>query len=102
MLALLVSLGGITAMVLGQAGNDSTPIGAWVSGGGAAAAVSGIVYIARLMATGKLVARDPDAEARALKELLDQVLKLAQEGGKREDDYLQFLKSQFPSTRDPK
>lgn len=63
----------------------------WISGGGAVTAVGGIVYIARLMATGQLVARDPAKEAAELKTLLDQVLEVTRTGADREAAYRQLL-----------
>lgn len=56
---------------------DFTTAGSWVTATGSAVAVGGLAYIARLMASGKLVARDP-ARVEA------QVLELVEKSDKRE------------------
>jgi hypothetical protein len=92
-LAVLVGTGvsSAAAILAAAGGTTTTDLAPWVSGGGAATAVAGIVYIAKLMATGKLVARDPALEAAELKQLLDRVLTVATASGEREDAYRQLL-----------
>lgn len=60
------------------AANNTTDFTPWVSGGGAAAAVGGLVYIAKKLADGSLVAypvadlhRQSDERERQLHELVD-------------------------------
>lgn len=81
--------------VLGQTSptTDPSTIAPWVSAGGSVTAVGGIVYIARLLATGRLVARDPAEVEKRLQTLVDEVSAVAEEGHQREVDYLEFLKA---------
>lgn len=93
-LALLVSAVGTLALAA-QTAAPTNELAPYISGGGAAAAVGGLVYIARLMANGRLVARDPAVEAEALKGLLDRVLKVEEVGGERERSYHALLVDQL-------
>ena len=63
----------------------------YATGAGATAAVGGLVYIARLMATGRLVARDPALVEKTLMEMTHQLTKLVESDQEHEDDYRQFL-----------
>lgn len=79
--ALLTVLVGNAVMVGGSllaqtASGGPGDLAPWISGAGSVTAVGGIVYIARLMATGQLVARDPAAETEALKDLVRDTAEL--------------------------
>jgi hypothetical protein len=81
-------------VIIAQVDDGATgSIGAFVSAGGAAAAVGGIVYIAKLMATGQLVARDPARVEQKLTEVVDQSQTLLRESHVREQSYLEWLSS---------
>jgi hypothetical protein len=82
------SLGALLAQVPSSGGGELAP---YVSGAGSITAVAGIVYIARLLATGRLVARDPSIEAEALKKLADSNAELAKEAHEREANYRDLL-----------
>lgn len=66
--------------------------GPWVSAGGSVTAVAGIVYIAKMLADGKLVARDPSQVEQQLKALVEKVSEVAREGHEREQDYMRLLR----------
>lgn len=55
LLALAGATAGLLAVVLAAATDPSSPLGPWAGVGGAAAAVSCLVYIATLFARGQLV-----------------------------------------------
>lgn len=87
--ALGVAFAGNSALLLsasdvaGQTGSDLAP---WLQGGGSAAAVAGLVYVARLIVTGQLVPRPvKDVEAELGASILaaaqreDRVLKIAED-----------------------
>lgn len=82
LLGVATSVGGMLAQASG--GGDIAPL---VSGGGAVTAVGGIVYIARLMATGRLVARDTDVVSRELEQLAVKITNVADRALQREKDY---------------
>lgn len=84
-----VGLGSVFAQSATDATQPWVPI---ISGSGAATAVAAIVYIARLMANGRLVARDPDAVEKQLLQINASLAKLVETGQKREEDYLGFLR----------
>lgn len=63
--------GAVTAIVATAHGGD---IGPWVSGGGSAVSVGGMVWVARQVVAGKLVVRDV-ARSEALLEEAVSVLK---------------------------
>jgi hypothetical protein len=91
--AVATSLGGAVVglgSVLAQVGNDSD-LGPWVSGGGAFAAVSGLVYVAKKFADGSIVARDVAESERAATHREDELKALIKEGRDREDGYRAFL-----------
>jgi hypothetical protein len=99
-LALCAVLAGNAAMaaaaILAQtSGGGAADIAPWVSGAGSMTAVAGIVYIARLMATGQLVARDPAAENEALKDYLRRVLNVEEAGRDREVSYHNLLVDRY-------
>lgn len=83
----LVNVGTFLAQTAGPA-NDFAP---YVSGAGSITAVGGIVYIARLLATGRLVARDPFIETEALKKLAEVNADLLKDAHTRESAYLDLL-----------
>lgn len=96
-LALIVSSAGFA---LGQLGvllaQTSTPtgqdLGPWVSAAGAAAAVSGMVYIAKMMADGKLVARDPAAVESRLMSIAERANQLTADSHQRESTYIEVIR----------
>lgn len=92
LLAVLTGAGMMSlSEVLAQASGAPTDLAPYVSGAGSVTAVGGIVYIARLLATGRLVARDPSIEAEALKKLAENNAHLAEEAHEREGHYRDLL-----------
>lgn len=73
--------------------DDPTNIGPIVSAGGSVTAVGGIVYIAHLLASGRLVARDPAASEQYLREANARLLQLTHEAQERENEYIDMLKT---------
>lgn len=55
--ALAVAGGGNVAVVLASADSGASQIAPWLQGGGSAAAVAGLVYVARMIVKGDLVPR---------------------------------------------
>lgn len=84
----LVAFSALLAQTAGGTPADFAP---WISGAGSVTAVGGIVYIARLMATGQLVARDPAAENEQLKDMVRAVTALTEESAERERSYHSLL-----------
>lgn len=86
------TMAGLAAVIAqSQPSGDLGALAPWASVAGSGAAVAGIVYIARLMATGKLVARDPAlAEAEQLK-TTQRLLELLDAANTREDRFYQYL-----------
>lgn len=76
--ALVLAVGGAVTTISGAllaASGDS--VGPWVSGGGAAAAVGGLVYVAKKFAAGELAAVN-------LTELVEQIVGLLRDSQARE------------------
>ena len=103
-IALIAAAAGFTttslASAFAQATADPTTT-QWVTGSSAALAVAALAYIARQLASGKLVARDvavSEAELRARAEKADQtverVLELARMAHEREERLFNFLAHQ--------
>lgn len=102
-IALIAAAAGFTttslASAFAQATADPTTT-QWVTGSSAALAVAALAYIARQLASGKLVARDAvsEAELRARAEKADQtveqVLELARMAHEREERLFNFLAHQ--------
>jgi hypothetical protein len=89
---IITALGGmasVVGVVASASGNGD--VGQYLSGGGAAAAVGGLVYVARLMATGQLVARDTHEESETLKDYLERVLTVEMGSAAREREMGAFL-----------
>lgn len=93
--AIASSLAGTVAsgvgFLLAQTPGGADNLAPYVSGGGAAAAVAGLVYIAKKLASGELVAvpianvmKQQEDRERKLSELLE-------DGKEREDVYKSFL-----------
>lgn len=89
--ALAVTSLGVLASIAAQATGGGGDLAPYVSGGGAAAAVAGIVYLGRLMANGKLVSRDVAAEIELLKAMNSTLSELVAQGRRREDDHRRLL-----------
>lgn len=89
--AALSSFGWLLAQTAGDTGADFGP---WVSAGGSATAVAGIVYIAKLMADGKLVARDPAASEQRLTSLTETSHQLVIDAHQREATYVDVIRGQ--------
>ena len=70
--------------ILSQVATDDK-VSPWLTTGSAGLSIAALVYIAKLMASGKLVARDPDTVERSLIDLTKRVTDLAEESHKRED-----------------
>jgi len=68
--ATLVTSGAVASAVTAAA-DTSADLGPWVQGGSAVLAVGALGYIARMLADGRLVARDTAAEIALLKTMLD-------------------------------
>lgn len=79
------------AGIIAQSAPSADSVAPWVSAGGSGVAVAGIVYIARLMATGRLVARDPALEARTLERLTETSLEIAKAAHEREKTLMDLL-----------
>lgn len=83
----------VTGLVLGLSDtgvpNDVAPL---VSAGGGVTLAGCVVYIAKLLAQGRLVARDPAVEAEALRKLAGYNAQLAADAHQREADYLDLLR----------
>ena len=84
--ALTVASAGNAATTLLAASDVPTGVAPWVQAGGGASAVVGLVYVARLIANGRLVPREvKDAEAELRASILaaaqreERVLRLAEE-----------------------
>jgi hypothetical protein len=78
--SLIVSACGFAGMIAGSILAQTAPgsdFGPWVSGGSASIAVGALVYMARALTTGRLVARDTQAETEHLKELVRETAELA-------------------------
>lgn len=91
---------GVIAATLGPfiAQATAPDVAPWVSAGGATAAVGGLVYVARLLASGQLIAapvaaREKEASERekVLERLVEQSHDLIAEGNRREDAFHRFL-----------
>lgn len=84
---------GSSLSILGAATDPGAggEIATYVQGAGAAAAVSGLAYMARLMATGRLVARDPARVEAALLEINEKMIDLLRSSQSRETDYRELL-----------
>lgn len=100
--ALIAAIAGNAAVMAGALLAQTASPGAadfapWISGAGSMTAVAGLVYVARLMATGQLVARDPAAEAEQLKDALREVVRIAEAGGDRERAYHNLLVRRYES-----
>lgn len=83
----LVSFMGLLAQASGSADN----LAPWASGGGAAASVGAIIYIARLMAIGRLVARDTAVAEATLTQLTKEVTEIAKAALEQQASYHQLL-----------
>lgn len=83
-----IALGGLLAQTASGGAGDFAP---WITGAGSVTAVGGIVYIARLMATGQLVARDPAAEHEQLKDMVRRVVELEEASADRERSFHNLL-----------
>ena len=90
--------GTIGGWLLAQASSPNADIGPWVSGGSAATAVAGLVYAARLSWTGRIVARDVQAEAEKMRELVEAshareeaLIRAIEQSGERERSYYRLL-----------
>lgn len=84
-LGVVAALYGLVAQVDGG-GSDLAP---FVSGGGAMAAVGGLVYVARLMASGRLVAIDTRSQNESMKAMAEGYRAELAESRRREDRALQ-------------
>jgi hypothetical protein len=90
---------GVTASTAGLLAQAAAPdVAPWVSAGGATAAVGGLVYVARLLASGELVASPVADRERDLRRLVHQserreerLQELLEEAGRREDSYHRVL-----------
>jgi hypothetical protein len=78
----------VTAVLVAASGAD---LGPWVSGGSATAAVGGLVYIAKRLASGELVARNVAEIEKRAEERERQMLELMADGRQREDAFRAFL-----------
>lgn len=103
-IALVTAAAGFTttsiASAFAQATTDPTTT-QWVTGSSAALAVAALAYIARQLASGKLVARDVaiaerELRARAAKadDTVERVLELARMAHEREERLFNFLANQ--------
>lgn len=92
--ALTVSASGSAAAFFAQAVAPTSDVTTWVSAGGATAAVTGLAYIARLLAAGRLVAYPVEKlqeEGNRREERLTAMLEAA---NRREDNYYKMLAGQ--------
>lgn len=93
--AVVAAIGEVVAQAAPSSG--AADLAPWASVLGSGAAVGGIVYIAQLMATGKLVARDPArVEAERATEI-KQLAEIVAEAIKREDRLFAELTRRNPS-----
>lgn len=84
-LALVTALVGVVSMSAPVVAQTGSELGPWVSGGGAAAAVGALVYMAKLLADGKLVAINTAERERYDQDALKQMGELVKKGMSRED-----------------
>jgi hypothetical protein len=102
--ACIIGIAGILASTAGHLiaqaapGPTGTDIATWIQGGGAATAVGVLGYIARLMATGRLVARDPAEQTAVMRDLIEKysdtfekLAELTDQSHKREDSFHRLL-----------
>ena len=92
--AIATSTAGTVATAVGYllattSGTDT--LAPYVSGGGAAAAVAGLVYIAKKLASGELVAVPISDVMKQQERREATLLVLVEEGREREDVYKSFL-----------
>lgn len=90
MLALGTAVSGIVASAAGWTIAASTDLGPWAQVGGTGVAVSALVYVAKLMADGKLVAL-PVAEIIKKADDRERRLEDMVEDGKQREDALRAL-----------
>lgn len=96
LLSVAIGMGTAAGSFIAQAsGGAADNLAPWATGGGAAAAVGGIVYIARLMATGRLVARDTAVAEASLTKLAADLVELVKASAARETDYRRLLIERF-------
>lgn len=89
--SLATALGGVTTVLVAQVSPAADDVTTWVTAGGATAAVGGLVYVARLLASGQLVSYPVEKlqeEATRREDRLEAMLKAAT---RREDTYHEFL-----------
>lgn len=102
-LPLLLGLLGASAMALVGVLSQVDPLGtntaAYISGGAAITTSGALAYVVRMIATGKLVHREPATAEAKLLVLLDKVNETLNETLKREDDYREMLISM---SKDPR
>jgi hypothetical protein len=85
--SLIVSACGFAGMIAGSILAQTAPgsdFGPWVSGGSASIAVGALVYMARMLITGRLVSRDTAAEMSKLAELVERVTAALEQSAERE------------------
>lgn len=79
----------LISAVVGAAGDAD--FGPWISGGGAAAAVTGLAYVVKKFASGEVVAFPVAEFARKASDREDRLIDLVEECMAREDGYRAFL-----------
>jgi hypothetical protein len=86
LVALAISGAGLVATLLG-ATSPAPPsdVSTWVSAGGATAAVGGLVYVARLLAAGKLVSYPVEQLQQDSRRREDTLAHLVADANSRED-----------------
>jgi hypothetical protein len=79
------------ATTVAQTVSDAGPIPAYTSAGATATAVAALVYVARQMVAGNLVAKDSAKTEAKLAEALATVTQLLEEAHKREERLFNYV-----------
>lgn len=82
----------VVSPVFAQTGGEPSPVAnLWVPGGAAAVAVGGLVYVAKQMASGKLVPVDVAEVMASTKRTAQEAVDLIAQGARREDTLRQLV-----------
>lgn len=95
-IGLLAAISGMSGLAVSNLAQAASPdLSPWVSGGSATVAVAGLAYVARQLASGKLVHSDTAARERALEDLTERAMAAFSMAADREADYRKLLMDAF-------
>lgn len=90
--AIFTSTFGMTTFAVTSFAQTTAPdLGPWVSGGSATMAVGGLVYVARLLASGRLVHSDSAAREKALEDMAERSMAVIMRANDESAEMRRFL-----------